>query len=177
MNLKTKNALIGGLLAIVFVMAIGYAAFAQQLTINGNAEITSTWDVQIESIAATGQTGTGADVPYAAGTAEDGTQKVNATQAQFKADLKSPGDSVTYTVTVRNNGTIAAQLNTATPTPQENDAPITYTTTANDLLTQELAAGATQTFTVTATYDDVTAQPETTEKSYTLTLDYGQFGV
>jgi len=45
MESKHKNALIGALLAVVFVMAVGYAAFAQQLTINGTAEITSNWDV------------------------------------------------------------------------------------------------------------------------------------
>ena len=45
MESKHKNALIGALLAVVFVMAVGYAAFAQQLTINGSAEINSSWDI------------------------------------------------------------------------------------------------------------------------------------
>ena len=45
MESKHKNILIGTLLAVVFVMAVGYAAFAQQLQINGTATINSTWDV------------------------------------------------------------------------------------------------------------------------------------
>ena len=45
---KNKNILIGGLLAIVLIMAVGYAAFATQLTVNGTAEITSKWDVHFK---------------------------------------------------------------------------------------------------------------------------------
>ena len=48
MENKNKNVLIGALLAVVFVMAVGYAAFAQQLTINGTSTITSKWDVHME---------------------------------------------------------------------------------------------------------------------------------
>ena len=45
MESKHKNVLIGALLAVVFVMAVGYAAFATTLTINGEATITSNWHV------------------------------------------------------------------------------------------------------------------------------------
>ena len=51
------------LLAVVFVMAIGYAAFSQQLTINGTASIDSSWDVHIEDIAVNGTTLDGNNVP------------------------------------------------------------------------------------------------------------------
>ena len=84
---RNKNILIGALLAVILIMGVGYAAFAQQLTINGTASISSTWQVELTDIESTGHTGTGVDVPYAAGTAEDGTQLVNTTTAQFKADL------------------------------------------------------------------------------------------
>ena len=47
MESKHKNALIVALVAVVLVMAVGYAAFAQNLIINGSAEITSTWDVHM----------------------------------------------------------------------------------------------------------------------------------
>ena len=58
MDTKNKNVLIGGLLAIVFVMAVGYAAFATQLNITGSANVTSTWDVHIKSITAGTPVGT-----------------------------------------------------------------------------------------------------------------------
>ena len=51
---KNKNILIGTLLAVVFVMAVGYAAFAQQLTINGTATINSSWDVHFDQTKTTG---------------------------------------------------------------------------------------------------------------------------
>ena len=175
MNAKTKNALIGGLLAIVFVMAVGYAAFAQQLTINGTATVTSNWQVELTNIEATSTNGTGTDVPYAASTAEDGTQLVNATTAQFKADLKSPGDSVTYTVTIENKGNINAKVTGISFTEGEDSAPISYTyegIAENDVIN---ANNTTKTFTVTVTYDaSVEAQPDVTNNTLTMHINFGQ---
>ena len=45
-----KNAIIVSLLIAVVAMAIGYAALSSQLTINGTAEVTSTWDVKMTNI-------------------------------------------------------------------------------------------------------------------------------
>ena len=47
---KQKNLLIGFLLAIVLVMAVGYAAFSTQLNISNTASIDSTWNVRITGI-------------------------------------------------------------------------------------------------------------------------------
>lgn len=108
MNAKTKNALIGGLLAIVFVMAVGYAAFAQQLTINGTASVTSNWDVHFDQsktndlVASAGVSG-----------ATDPTGNISfggAHSATLTANLVQPGDTVTFTLTVKNGGNIAAAL-------------------------------------------------------------------
>ena len=107
METKHKNALIGALLAVVFVMAVGYAAFAQQLTINGSASISSRWDVHIKDIQ--GQvtnSSTAGD-----NTTDAGNPTHDTTTANFTTKLVSPGDQVTYTVTVENSGSIDAQLN------------------------------------------------------------------
>ncbi len=112
MEQKNKNILIGGLLAIVLVMAVGYAAFATQLTINGTANITSNWDVHIKSITMSANEGTGTD-------SEGGETKVdpeNPLAATFKANLVSPGDSVTYDVVVENSGTLPAEVSSITVT-------------------------------------------------------------
>ena len=50
METRYKNLLIGGLLSLILVMAIGFSAFATQLNINGPSNITSSWDVHIKSI-------------------------------------------------------------------------------------------------------------------------------
>ena len=101
METKHKNALIGGLLAVVVVMAVGYAAFSQALIINGNATIDSNWQIRIIDIAAS-TTGSGVNAG-----AEVGSDYLS---ASFNASLTSPGDTVTYTITVENQGTIDAKL-------------------------------------------------------------------
>lgn len=163
-KINTVNVIVIALLLLICAMAVGYAAFATQLTINGNAEIISgQWNVQITKIEATSINGT----------AVAGTPTHTTTTATFNAQLVKPGDSVTYTVTVENKGTIAAVLDSATFTPQENGSPaIIYTTTDP---AQELAAGGTTTFTVTATFDpSVTAEPEVKTKSITGVIEYVQ---
>lgn len=174
MNSKTKNALIGGLLAIVFVMAVGYAAFAQQLTINGTATVTSNWQVELTNIEATSTSGTGADVKSANSGADGGTALINSSTAQFKADLKSPGDSVTYTVTVENKGNINAQVKSIEFTEGDDSAPISYSHTDINQGDPLNASGST-TFTVTVTYDDtVESQPETLNNTLTMHVNYEQ---
>ncbi|MBR2840351.1 MAG: hypothetical protein IKF01_00605 [Bacilli bacterium] len=120
MESKHKNALIGALLAVVFVMAVGYAAFAQQLTINGTANITSNWDVHFDPSVQT--------VTPVAGKLSDGTTQsttspsgsvdtLTETEAELSADLIQPGDSVTFTLNVRNYGTgLYAQATSSSPT-------------------------------------------------------------
>lgn len=113
MESKHKNALIGALLAVVFVMAVGYAAFAQLLTINGTATIDSKWDVHFdptqdstEGVAITNggsdQTTSGT-IAYSSGN----------TIATLTAGLKQPGDVVTFTLKPTNYGSLAAHAQAA----------------------------------------------------------------
>ena len=87
-------------------MAIGYAAFATNLTITGTSTITSTWDIRITDIQVT-------DIKNGATQAEEPAVTSNTT-ATFKTNLTSPGDSMTYEVTVANEGNIAAKLDKIT---------------------------------------------------------------
>lgn len=170
METKRKNVLIGALLAVVFVMAIGYAAFAQQLTINGSASISSTWNVQISSITAGEPEGSALDEGTSIG--EGGLT------ATFNASLTSPGDSITYTVTVHNSGTINAKLsewNLSAGETNEDD-PIVYSVQGLEN-EEQLSAGSDKVFYVTVTYNDsVTSQPEQNQKSKSaiISLTYNQ---
>ncbi len=107
MESKHKNALIGALLAVVFVMAVGYAAFATTLTINGTAEISSTWDVHFDP---TVQTATPSKT-VATGQEPSGTIELSSDNltATLTADLKQPGDQVVYTLQPKNFGSITAK--------------------------------------------------------------------
>ena len=117
MESKHKNALIGALLAVVLVMAVGYAAFAQQLTINGSAEITSTWDVAYDSTKTEAEPGVvDAVAGMAGGKTPTGTVTYdnNNHNANINATLYQPGDTVTFTLTIKNNGSIPATIGTPT---------------------------------------------------------------
>ena len=112
MESKHKNALIGALLAVVFVMAVGYAAFAQTLTINGTATIDSTWDVHFDDTKTEGANVVDVTTGLAGATAPDGGEigYQNGNQATLSATLHQPGDKVTYTLTILNTGSIDAKL-------------------------------------------------------------------
>ena len=160
-----KSSVILVLLAVVLIMAIGYAAFAQQLTINGSAEITSKWDVHIEDIAVASELLDGKNVSATVGE--------NNLSATFSAELVSPGSGVTYNVTVRNSGTLDAKLDSITFTSSNNDA-IQYSYAGineNDVID----AGAAQTFTVTVKFNDkYTTSPTNTTSTVTMNLSYVQ---
>lgn len=161
METKNKNALIGGLLAIVFVMAVGYAAFATQLNVNGTANVTSSWDVHIKSITAGTPTGTATSK-----SAVIGADKLSAT---FETDLVSPGDTISYQVEVENAGSLDAKLSELTFDKGTSTAiEHSYSNIAkNDVI----VAGATKTFTVTVAYkSDITSQPTDANKTSTLSM-------
>ena len=160
---RNKNILIGSLLALVLIMGIGYAAFASKLTINGSANVTSKWDVHIDSITA--------EEPV--GTAKNLEAKVeNASQATFRAQLVSPGDSITYKVVVKNGGTLPAKVaddGISFSWNQENPA-IKYSYADINAGTK-VAANSTISFTVTVTYDSgITTQPTQDQLSNALTM-------
>lgn len=170
MNSKNKNVIIGGLLAIVFIMAVGYAAFSTSLNINGTASITSNWDVEITDIVAGTPVGTASST--SAKVADGGLS------ASFGTTLKSPGDSITYTVTVQNKGDLNAKLSgiVFTPGTGVDTAAIDYSY-AGIAVNDTLNAGASTSFTVTVTYDSsVTSQPAEAllNNDLTMTLTYVQ---
>ena len=105
MGHKEKNLLIGGLIAIIVIMGVGYAAFTTVLNINGTATISSNWDVHIDSIKVSTDPNatTGADVPTPQVTENNLT-------ATFSSTLQAPGDYVTYDVKVVNEGSLKAKL-------------------------------------------------------------------
>ena len=190
MDAKQKNILIGGLLAIVLVMAVGYAAFATQLQITGTASVDSQWDVAIISVTPSASAGEQTTVNGRLVYPQSGdiSHSNTATTATFNTNLKTPGDTVTYTITIKNRGTLPARVKTngikwiqdAAANPQVEDTtagdePIKYSYNfANSAST--LTPGAETTMTVTVTYDpaDNSTQPASVTKTATLVIDYEQ---
>ena len=165
-NTRQRNYIILGLCSILLVMAAGYAAFRSQLTINGTSNISSEWKVLITDIQSS----------VLNGTPENSEEPSHTdTTATFKTNLVSPGDSMQYTVTVENSGSIDAVLKTLSKTDSNNQAIIFEITGIEQGDT--LKAHESTTFNVTVTYNkDVTNQPANLTSDLTITLDYVQAG-
>lgn len=165
-----KNVIIAALLVAVLVMSVGYSAFATKLEVNGNAEITGEWDVEITNIVASA----------VEGDAKPGTPTFTNTTAQFDTDLLKPGDSVTYTITIANKGTIDATLSDFQFLPEEDgphvseggDHAIVY---ENTQPAQELKASSTTKFTIKVTYKDgIEEEPTVKERTVRAIVEYSQ---
>ena len=163
-----KNILLGVLLVTVLTLSGAYAALATTLTINGTAKISAGWNVEIISIDKAVPTGSTA-------TDDTGSPDYTATTATFSTTLKKPGDTETYTITVKNSGTLDAKLSsitwsttgstssinkaTATSTPLYAKHEIVSAPAAN----AKLAVGETATVVVRVYWDESVDIPNTTE--------------
>ena len=161
---QKNNLIIGGLCCILLLMGIGYAAFSTQLKINGTSNISSNWRVLITDI-------TSSDV---VGDASNATEPTHTeTTATFSTNLVSPGDSITYTITVANQGSIDAVLRSIDVNTGSNDA-IKFVTSGieeGDILLKE----TTDELKIKVSYDNsVTSQPSTMASTITVTLNYEQ---
>lgn len=166
MESKHKNVLIVALLAVVLVMAVGYAALSQTLTINSKATIDQgsaedpNWKVAFDK----SKTTEVRETAGATGSTPEGT--INFTDdynATITAEFDAPGDTIVYTFTVQNYGNIKASLSAPTISLQGGeDSDPSDTVVKNNNMTftvsplggsSSLAADATTTFTVTAVLD------------------------
>ncbi len=157
-----KNIIMGTLLIVILLMAVGYSAFATQLNINGTAEITGEWNVKITNIV-TQEISEGCD---------DGDPQYDDTKITFTPKLQKPGDIIVYEITIKNAGTIDATIGTAIFKEEEGSTAISYETTE---LKNELKAGEETTFNVKVKYDSKSTEvPEVKTKTLTGIVEYVQ---
>ena len=187
---KNKNILIGGLLAIVLVMAVGYAAFATQLTINGNATITSNWDVHFDTTktelvngVVVGTPGlSGATAPTGTIVYQDSSNNSSNLHAKLNAKLTQPGDTVVFTLTILNDGNLNAVLDSGPTltlsggtvsglTATKGNITFTVTTPGSISAKNGNEPGST-TMTVTATFTEPGTGNYTTTESATLDVNF-----
>ena len=118
LNKKQKNILIGALLAIVLVMAVGYAAFQTSLNITNTAQIDSKWDIHFDTTKTSGQGVIDTTTGLQGAQAPTGTiEYSNGQNATVSAELNQPGDSVQFTLTIVNDGTIDAMVENVEKNP------------------------------------------------------------
>ena len=182
MESKHKNALIGGLLAIVFIMAVGFAGFTQQLTITDETTVTSDWNIgfleaSVDPVCPTVAEGeTASTDPIKCGSI--GNFEAQAKSITFNTSLMSPGDVVTYTVTVKNFGNIPAKIaaNGINLQFDQTTSLITYAQSGLEAGVTTLAPDAEVEFTVTVTFPQTEGYIETEkmQNSLTMTIDWEQ---
>ena len=161
---KKRNIIIGSLCAVVLLMGVGYAAFQTILNIEGTSNITSNWNVKITGVTTKNIVGTASN---------NGNPSFTDTSVTFKTDLKSPGDSLEYEVTVTNAGNLNAKVDKITLSDTNNPA-IKFTSsgiTEGDTIN----AGATSTLLVKVEFlSTVSSTPSNKTSDLTVTLDYVQ---
>ena len=163
-----RNKIIIGALLIVGFASIAYAAFSQMLVINGTANTSADWDVRI--------TGISLDAVNSAG-ATGSTTSFTTTSATFDVDLDYPGAQAVYTVTVENQGTIPAVLDSITDLTTINSAAPTDITFAVSGVTEgttTIAPSGTNTITVTATWNPASTITATQTKTANINFNYIQ---
>ena len=153
--MKDNKKILYGLVALALVLSvagisIGFAAMSTDLTINGSAEVVpASWDIKFKDLSSPTITGD-AEVTTAPTITSD-THIGN-----YAVKLTKPGDSVTYTFKVANDGTIDAKLTDfikATPTFTGTGA----TASADATIVQN-------NFEYTVTYSDDTAITKDTDE-------------
>ena len=118
-DFKNRNYIIIGLCIVLVFMAVGFAAFAQSLQINGTSSITSNWCVGFDNtmtssiVSTTGVAGGTAptgEIEYTGNTCGTKSQ----VGAEISAILNQPGDSLEYTLTILNEGSLDAKIDSIT---------------------------------------------------------------
>ena len=117
---KRKNKILVGFLALLLVMAVGYALFSENITINGTATAKGEFDITatcqagikqgLESSAAIEINNNGGTYTIENGYENDSCS-VNGNTFSYSSNLKWPGATRYFTLKITNNGTINAVYN------------------------------------------------------------------
>lgn len=150
---KSKNILLVVVLLAIVGIAVGYAALSQTLTLNGTATVETgkkAWNVHFVSADTKVKEQNKANDAEITITEEDGVE------GTFSATLQ-PGESVSYDVVIKNDGSIDAEFDKTTITPEVDESGYVTCTideaeaTTNPLLTN----GDTHSYVVTLSCADI----------------------
>ena len=162
---KKRSIIMAGLLCLLLIMTVGYSAFSSKLDIKGSSMVTSKWDIEITDL----------QLKQEVGEAENVSYDFDALTANMEANFYTPGDEITYEVTVSNLGTIDAVLDSIKINMASQDV-IQFKV---DGITsgEELAHGTSTKFDVIMKYNEnITSQPGETSIDFSMNLNYLQKG-
>ena len=166
---KKRNIIIGSLCSLLVFMGIGYAVLSQTLNISGTANMKGTWDIKITDISEASRTGK----------ADPGTPTISSSgvSASFEANLWMPGDSITYNITVKNNGNIDAALKELVPSVENGVQQVKFSN--NAVQGKVLRQSESYTFQVSVVFDEnateIPQDSKTNPPKYTISLTFVQY--
>lgn len=142
------------LVIVVGILSLWYAFFAQplafnvrQLIISKKVEETETngsWDIKFTKIVQGDVVGLAKELS---------TPSISSTRASFYLSLSKPGDSFTYKITIRNEGTINAKVSDIIISPENSDRDVVFYHVDGVKVDDFLDAGKETEVTVTAQYN------------------------
>ena len=97
--MKKKNMVIIGVIALILVVAVGYAIFSDTLTINGSATAKGDFSLSYEC-----------NISDDSNNKENDSCEVKGNEVITKSVLSKPTDQESYEITITNTGTIPAIL-------------------------------------------------------------------
>ena len=183
MKKSKKNFVAIVLIVLLLALAVGYAAFSQTLPITGTANASGNWDIKFvadsETITDSIVDGTTANTAEVAGDGKSMDVTVN---------LATPGDGANITVDITNAGNVDAVIKDFTVTGTGFSESTTNTYKNGPILVKvptiadgdELAAGATKTFTFSVEWDSTETDSlgaDGVSADFTITFEYEQKGV
>lgn len=169
MKNKKRNYAIVVLVILLLALAVGYAAFSDELNITGTANAKGTFDMQFSS--ATIDTTTAKGIDTAGSSATISTDK-NTLTVVVK-DLAYPGAGTNVTVVAKNAGTVPAKLNGLTFTGVD-DSDIKVTFPEGLAQNEVVQPGGTCTITFSVKWDKNSTLSSEKSLSFTAKLDYVQ---
>ena len=165
-----KSLLAVGIVTAGLLISFGYVSLKNDLTSivgtnNSKKVVQQQQDFNVEI--------TGIDVVETNGTASQEEPTYTKTSATFESNLIQRGDSIVYNVTIKNNGTVNANLSDVNVTAQEDGSEAIYYVV--DSPAEVLEPGATTEMKVIASYDnEYVGYTSSTSKTATATVLYAQ---
>ena len=148
------------IILVIFVMSLGYATLSQYIELDGMASIDRSWIVKITNVTSTvTNNATSISSNYVSNT------------VTLNANLPTSSSSVTYTITLSNQGNIKAKLNQI-DVIEEGNTNITYEITGVTEEATTLNPGETNTAKVTIKYKDGVTNISETKKDIMITFIY-----
>ena len=135
-----RRILVLSLWFVVFVMSLGYAALSQYIELDGIASIDRSWIVKVTNVTNTTSNG-----------ASSISSNYVSNTVTLNANLLTSSSTITYTITLSNQGNIPAKLNDIEIIEDENSN-ITYEISGVLEEVTTLAPGETNTAKVTIKY-------------------------